>query len=159
MTGKPAKRSHGFTPKKKATFIALLAEGFTVTHAAEQIGLSRRAAYNHRESDPAFAEAWDEAYAASTELLEAEAFQRAMGRDEVVGVGKDGQPVVVKKYSDLLLIFLLKARRPATYRDRVDVTVTQERRIIVDLLQVKKDEATGKLVLVDGDVPLLSAGE
>jgi hypothetical protein len=25
MTGKPAKRSHGFTPKKKATFIALLA--------------------------------------------------------------------------------------------------------------------------------------
>jgi len=25
MIGKPANRSHGFTPKKKATFIALLA--------------------------------------------------------------------------------------------------------------------------------------
>ena len=114
MSVKPANRSHGFTPKKKATFIALLADGFTVKDAAEQIGLSRRAAYNHRESDPDFAEAWREAFEESTELLDAEAFQRAMGREEVVGVGKDGQPIVVKKYSDLLLIFLLKSRRPET---------------------------------------------
>jgi hypothetical protein len=92
-------------------------------------------------------------------LLEAEAFQRAVGRDEVVGVDKDGQPIVVKKYSDLLLIFLLRARKPRMYRDRIDVSVTEERRIIVDLLQVEKDPDTGKLVLVDGDVPLLSAGE
>jgi len=147
-----------WTSKKKVAFCEALAMGVTVATAAQSVGMSRSGAYKQRESDPAFAAAWREAYEASTELLEAEAFQRAMGRDEVVGVDKDGQPVVVRKYSDLLLIFLLKARRPRVYRDQVDVTVT-ERRIIVDLLQVKKDEETGKLVLVDGDVPLLSAGE
>ena len=132
--------------------------GVTVGSAAEAVGMSRSGAYKLRETDANFAQAWAEAYAASTELLEAEAFQRAMGRDEVVGVDKDGQPVVVKKYSDLLLIFLLRARRPKMYRDKVDVNINETRRIIVDLLQVEKDEATGKLVLADGDVPLLAAG-
>ena len=79
--------------------------------------------------------------------------------DEVVGVDSEGIPIVVKKYSDLLLIFLLKARKPQMYRERLDVTVQQERRIVVDLLQVEKDPKTGKLVLVEDDVQLLSAGE
>jgi len=156
---KPAPRKrHEWTSKKKAEFIEALAQGVTVVSAAEAVDMSRSGAYKLRENDPDFADAWAEAYAASTELLEAEAFQRAMGREEVVGVDKDGQPVVVKKYSDILLMFLLKSRRPEKYRERMDVNIDTTRRIIVDLLQVEKDEATGRLVLVDGDVPLLSAG-
>ena len=158
MTSKPAKRSLGFTIKKKATFIAMLAEGYTVTHAAERVGLSRRAAYYLRDRDPDFAEAWQAAYDASTELLEQECFQRAMGREEPV-LGKDGEIHYLRKHSDLLLIFLLKARRPKMYRDSVDVNISEKRHIIVDLLQVVKDEATGKLVLAYDTVPLLSAGE
>ena len=38
-------------------------------------------------------------------------------------------------------------------------SVREERRIVVDLLKVVKEPETGKLVLVDGNVPSLSAGE
>jgi hypothetical protein len=132
--------------------------GITVGSAAQVVGMSRSGAYKLRESDPDFAEAWQEAYEASTELLESECFQRAVGRDEAV-MAKDGSVHYVKRYSDLLLMFLLKARKPKMYRERMDVNVTETRRIILDLLQVEKDEKTGRLVLVDDDVPLLSAGE
>ncbi len=72
---------------------------------------------------------------------------------------QNGNAYEVTRYSDLLLIFMLKAKRPEKFRDRVAVSVTETRRIIVDLLPVEKDEATGKLVLADDTVPLLSAGE
>jgi len=147
----PRKR-HEWTSKKKAEFVEALAQGVTVVAAAEAVGMSRSGAYKQRESHPDFAEAWREAYEESTELLEAEAFQRAMGREEVVGVDKDGQPIFIKKYNDLLLIFLLKSRRPETYRDRMDVTVQQERRIVVDLLKVVKDpDRPGHLRMVEKD--------
>ena len=146
-----------WTPKKRTAFCEALALGVTVGTAADAVGMSRSSAYWQRESDSDFAVAWREAYDASTEILESEAFQRAVGRDEPV-IGKDGSVHYVKKYSDVLLIFLLKSRKPRVYRDQVDVTLT-ERRIIVDLLQVVKDEETGKLVLAENNVPLLSAGE
>lgn len=53
-------------------------------------------------TDPAFREAYEEAFEASTDELERAAFQRAKDR------------------SDLLMIFLLKARRPLVYRERVE---------------------------------------
>ena len=146
-----------WTPKKKAGFCAALAMGVTVETAARSIGMSRSGAYKVRESDPAFAAAWKQAYEESTELLEAEAFQRAVGREEPV-LGKDGEIHYIKKYSDLLLMFLIKARKPQMYRESVDVNVREERTIIVDLLPVEKGP-DGKLRLVDDDVPLLTAGE
>ena len=160
MAGKPAKRSLGFTPKKRETFLALVAKGYTVTDAVKQVGLSRRAVYYLRDRDPDFAERLREAYEASSELLEAGAFQRAMGRDEVTGVDKDGQPIFIKKYSDVLLIFLLKARKPEVYRDRVDVNVTETREIVVNLLPVEKGP-DGRLRLAGEvmDVPVLGTGE
>lgn len=111
----------------------------TVATAADAVKMSRSGAYRQREVDPEFAAAWGEAYETSTELLEAEALQRAMGRDEVVGVDKDGQPIFIKKYSDLLLIFLLKARRPEAYRERVNAIPRMETRVVIDLVPVEKD--------------------
>jgi len=157
MTSKPVKHSHSFTDKKKETFLALVARGYTVTDSAKQIGFSRRAVYNHRDRDPDFAQAWNEAREEGKERLEAECRRRAMGWAET-RYDKDGNAYEVYRYSDNLLMFMLKKLDPS-YRDSVNVNVTQERRIIVDLLPVVKDEVTGKLVLADGDVPLLSAGE
>jgi hypothetical protein len=157
MYGKPAKRSHGFTPKKREAFLTMLAEGFFVKDAAKQIGLSRRAVYNLRERDEEFRKAWEEALEEGTEVLEAEAYRRGMGWTETRH-DKNGKPYEVYRYSDNLLMFMLKKRDPS-YRDRVDVSITEERRIIVDLIRVVKDPTTGKLVLVEDDVPLLSAGE
>ena len=69
-------------------------------HAA---GISRKTAYQTRQRNPAFAAEWAAAEEDATEALEAEARRRAMST------------------SDTLLIFLLKARRPAVYRENARV--------------------------------------
>ena len=69
-----------------------------------------------RKEDPVFAAAWDEAEEKAADVLEAEARRRA-----VLGVPKplgkvvrddDGQPIAIRRYSDTLLLALLRAHRP-----------------------------------------------
>ena len=159
MAGKPAKRSLGFTLKKKETFCEVLASGCTVSEAAKAVALTRRTAYNERDRDKAFADAWEDAYEAGTDVLEAEAARRASGYTEI-RIDKNGNAREVTRYSDLLLIFMLKARRPGKFRDRVDVAVIEKREIVMNLLPVVRDEATGKLMVVDEhQPPLLTSGE
>lgn len=115
-------------PAWTAPFIQKLAEGATVTDAAKAAGIHRSRAYQYRDEDPEFDAAWEEVYEHSTEKLEAEAFRRA-----VKGVQKpvfqNGQRVgSIRQFSDTLLIFLLKARKPDTYRERISVDDERERR-------------------------------
>ncbi len=59
---------------------------------------------------------------AAADLLESEAYKRAVhGWNEPVGwyMGQAGG--MVRKYSDVLLIFLLKGIRPDKYRERVEL--------------------------------------
>src|SRR5690242_16855108 len=97
-----------FTPKKREEFLAALAAGDSVKHAAEIVGVSRRGIYDARNTDAAFASDWESAVDEGTEALEQEAKRRAVdGWDEPVYQG--GRMVgVVRKHSDTLLIFLLK---------------------------------------------------
>jgi len=103
------------TTIKKAQFLDLLAETGNVSDAAAACNLPRRTAYSCRAVDPIFASAWDEALEIGLDALEDESIRRAR-------VGVEG-PVFhgglrcgsVRKYSDLLLIFLLKHRRPHRY--------------------------------------------
>lgn len=100
------------TPEKdikannQRVFVEQLVKGQTITAAAKAAGICRRTAYSWRESDKTFAEAWDDALEIGTEKLETEATRRAL------------------EGSDTLLIFLLKARRPKVYRERVSTEVT-----------------------------------
>ena len=97
--------------------LVTLAGGATIEGACRAAGISRRTASRKRQSDQEFAAAWDEAIEAGTDALEDEAVRRA----------KDGylKPVYhngvkvgeVREYSDTLLIFMLKARRPEKFRD------------------------------------------
>ena len=101
-------------------FIAHLANGGTVSKACELAVVGRATAYRHRQSDEDFALAWADAEQESTERLEEEAFRRAFK-----GVRKpvhyQGLVVdFVEEYSDTMLIFLLKARKPDKYRERFD---------------------------------------
>lgn len=89
------------TPKKRESFLAALMDGESVTSAAKSIGLSRQALYRTRLGDEKFAADWDDAVECGTDCLEDEAVKRA----------RDG--------SDTLLIFMLKARRPEKFKDRV----------------------------------------
>jgi hypothetical protein len=112
------------TPKKRASFLAALrSTGGNVSRSCEKAVLSRVAAYDWRAADPQFAREWDEAVEFGTDELEEEARRRAFtGVDEPVFYQGEvcGE---VRKYSDTLLIFLLKGRRPDRYRERVTIDV------------------------------------
>lgn len=111
--------AHKFTGKKRSTFLNVLKETGNVSEAAREVGLSRRTAYNLRESDEEFAKAWDEAVDTGIDYLEEEARRRAY-KGVAEPVFYQGMECgTVQKYSDTLMIFLLKANRPDKYKDRV----------------------------------------
>ncbi len=120
-----------FTPSRRKQFLDGLAKWGNVTKAARAIGLDRRAAYDIRERDEAFAKAWDAAIEESRDVLEAEAWRRANEgyTEPVVSHGKivmtpEGSPLLVTKYSDTLMMALLKGHHPEKYRDRVSTELT-----------------------------------
>jgi hypothetical protein len=107
------------TPEKEVAFLAALAETCSVSHACRAVGIVRTTAYDWRREDPVFAAAWERAKAVGVAALEDEAVRRAHeGVDEPVFY-QGRASGTVRKYSDTLLIFLLKGHKPETYRERV----------------------------------------
>ncbi len=99
----------------KRRFLDMLASGASVRAATEALGIKSDAPYRWREDDTEFAVRWRHAEEAGTDLIEEEAYRRA-----VKGVEKPvyrGGEVVghVADFSDTMLMFLLKARRPDRY--------------------------------------------
>lgn len=90
-------------PAWARTFLDLFATSGNVMLSARGAGVDRTTPYLMRKNDPTFAAAWEEADEAATQTLEAEAWKRARGG------------------SDRLLLFLLQARRPQTYRTNARV--------------------------------------
>jgi len=110
--------------EKRRVFLEALALSANVTQSARVAKLDRNTAYDWRAADKEFAEAWDRAVELGTDALEDEAVRRGMA-----GVKKpifQGGKLVghVNEFSDTLLIFMLKARRPMVFRDRADLNVT-----------------------------------
>lgn len=117
------------THLKKGAFLVAYASTGNICEAAKAARIERRQHYRWLE-DPEYAKAFDDAHETAGETLEAEARRRAeSGWDEPVFgklPGKDtgsGQVGVVRKYSDTLLIFLLKGAKPEKYRERIDHNV------------------------------------
>ena len=102
-------------------FLAALSRTLNVTASAREAGVGRRTVYEARDADPEFATAWLEALYTAIETAEGELYRRAVaGVDEPVFQG--GKLVgALKRYSDVLLIFLLKAHRPTVYRETLKV--------------------------------------
>lgn len=107
----------------KAVFLAELAECGIVSHSARAAGVGVSTVYNERQLDPDFGDRWEEAIEASIGVLEHAAFVRGVqGVDEPV-YSRDGEYLGTKKrYSDNLLMFLLKARDPR-FKDKSNVIV------------------------------------
>lgn len=103
-TGKPdvAPLKRGRKRQWHKAFLDAFRQIGVVAPAASAAGVSRHSVRLATIRDPKFAKAYAEALEESTERLEAVAFARASR---------------AQSPSDLLLMFLLKARRPATYRD------------------------------------------
>lgn len=120
------------TPKKAShvaawwvPFLSALAESGNVSHACLQVQIARSTAYEARERHEEFAAAWDEAVEFAADAMELEARRRAVeGTDEPVFY-KGMKVGTIRRYSDTLLIFLLKAARPTKYRERVQLDIAR----------------------------------
>lgn len=143
----------------KEAFLVLLAETCSVVKAARALNCERQSLYNWRREDPEFAAAWDEARKLGIEALEDEAIRRAHeGVEEPVYQG--GKLVGgIRRYSDTLLIFMLKGNKPETYKDRTSAEVSgpngapiaidegdARKRIAAILTEVKARAAKGEKV-------------
>lgn len=109
------------TVRRQQKFLTQLALGNTVMAAARSIGVAPVTVYEHRKTDAAFAAAWEEALELGIQAMEQEAMRRAVHgtKKMVVSAGKIlGTDI---QHSDGLLMFLLKAKRPAVYRDTVNI--------------------------------------
>lgn len=118
-------KKHRWTPERQRRFLEHLAETGNVSRSVKLVGTSATRVYALRHNDPAFRQAWDEAEEVAGGRLEAEAWRRAVdGFDEpVVSAGKlvrdeNDNPVMLRRYSDTLLIALLKAHRPQKFDRR-----------------------------------------
>src|SRR4051794_39898402 len=105
----------------KDRFLEELTKGSTVKDAAAAACVTRQATYLWKK-DEAFAAAWEAAIEEGVDDLEKEARRRAYeGVEEPVFQG--GKEVGrVRKYSDALIMFLLKGRRRAVFGDKQEVT-------------------------------------
>jgi hypothetical protein len=163
---------------RRQVFLRTLAETGNVTAAVEIAGTSRSRVYELRKADPSFAVAWEEAEESAADALEAEARRRAVVGvlEPVVSAGKvvrddDGQPIAIRRYSDNLLLALLKARRPPRRERsvRFQIPVLQSAADAVGAMaaitagvaagDVTPSEASELAKLVEAYVKALEAGE
>ena len=109
-------------PIAQQAFLAMYRETANVTRSAKAAGINARRHYDWLARDPEYVEKFEEAYLAACDELEAEARRRAVeGVKEPVYQG--GANVGYKRrYSDTLLIFLLKGHLPEKYADRKHIS-------------------------------------
>lgn len=96
-------------------FLAALEETANVTSAAEAAGITRQNAYAYRRDSAEFAAAWDAALDMGVGTLEDEAIRRARDGVEEPIYQRGEYMGTIRRYSDTLLIFLLKAHKPERY--------------------------------------------
>lgn len=131
------------SPERKAVIIKCLRKNWSVAAAAQAAGIERSTAFDWKNADPEFAAQWDDALNWQGDLLEDEAHRRAVigideplthqghftyARDEVTGElirDAEGRPIPLtqKRYSDPLLMMLLKGRKPERYGDKKTATL------------------------------------
>lgn len=108
------------------SFLETLKNTANIRLSCEVAGVTRKVVDCRRKSDPEFEEHFNEARDDAIDTLEAAALSRARdGVERIKTVYYQGKPIgteTIREYSDLLMIFLLKANRPDKYRDQISVT-------------------------------------
>lgn len=103
-------------------FLAELEKHGNVTEALRAAKAARGWVYRKRQEFPDFAQAFDEARACGIEVLKDEAHRRAYEGIEEPVFYKGDEIARVRKYSDVLLMFLIKQADPS-YRERYDLAI------------------------------------
>lgn len=97
------------------TFFATLAETGQVAKACRVAGISNVLVYRKRLEDERFSRAWAEALGVAVMTLEDEAVRRGRDGYEEPVFYQGAQVGVIRRYSDTMLIFLLKSHKPSVY--------------------------------------------
>lgn len=123
-------------PVWERAFLATLSNTGNVRAACTAAKVGRSTVYDRRQSSEAFDAAWAEAIEQAADMMEAEALRRAVHgvQEPVYYKGKIVGHVL--KYSDVMLIFLLKAARPEKFRERFEHTGKDGGPIEFDALSV-----------------------
>lgn len=103
-------------PKKNA-FLAAYSETGNITAACEVSDVGRATHYVWLDNDPEYAKAFQIAHEASIEKMELEARRRAIAGYEEPVYYQGAKVGTTRKYSDNLLMFMLKGAKPETYRE------------------------------------------
>ena len=124
------------TPEKSksvARFLTALAKTGNPSVACRASTMTRREVDVLRETDAAFALSFQHALDEAADLLEAEAWRRALEgiSQPIMKAGKPvidpdtGQAVMVRRYSDALLMLLLRGSRPGKFGPRASVAARE----------------------------------
>lgn len=101
----------------KPVFLDELRKRYSVTHACKAAGVGRSTAYEHRDSDKAFAAAWSEVWETNIDDLEDSTLARAIHgwMEPVFYQGEEcGQ---VRRFDNTLSAFMLRKLRKSRYGD------------------------------------------
>lgn len=121
--------------KRQKIFLRYLAETGKPIEAARRAGYSNTASLQKkRREDETFAERWDNALQAAADRMEQEAVRRATDGVLEPHFYKGRVTGYTRKYSDSLLMFLLRGLRPDRYRETVNVNSNVTGRIGVAVL-------------------------
>jgi len=106
-------------------FLEALTKGGNVASAAMTARVDEMRLDEARRTDPTFAREWEEAENARARRLEHEAWRRAVDGvpEPLISDGKivrddDGRPLSIQRYSDALLIEILRMNRPNKFIGR-----------------------------------------
>lgn len=109
-------------PMKFANFLEHLMDCGNVADAARQADLTIQQVRLFRRNNPKAQAAFEEALDIGTDAIEAELHRRAISGTLEPVFYKGRRVNTIRKKSDVLLMFLLKSRRPHIYRDNAPLT-------------------------------------
>ena len=128
MKAKARRPNKSFTDKQVETkafaFLEHLGKTAHVGDSCKFAKVSPSTVYKWRDENETFKELWAEAVEQGTDRLEDEAILRAtVGVDEPI-IYQGEITGTKKRVSDILLMFMLKARRPEKFKDRTETQLT-----------------------------------
>ena len=132
-------------------FLETLSRTGNSSAACQASHLTRRFINRMRENDPVFARDYNEAMEEAADLLEAEAWRRALeGVPQLlVKAGQpvldaDGTAITVRRYSDPLLVMLLRGCKPDKFQRRIgSAAVTLDPGAIIKEIAADDDPPCG----------------
>lgn len=115
-------------PQYKTDIVELIRQGLFISEIAENLDIHPSTIRKWRTQDKEFDEAYSDAEAAYLDTVEKEAVRRAVQgvAEPVIAQGRvvmdpenPGKPLMLRRYSDGLMMFILKGRRRDVYGDKV----------------------------------------